>query len=168
MEEQSGTPNQETEFNSSVATLKRIDDLMRQLHDLSRGIIPTTKFGIPIITGNPYELYISTIERLYLEGQTKFDKEETTRLEQLKIGIQEIKNKYGVNLQLKIISKGMPPHEYDNQEYYKGWNELIELNKTFEMDLVRCLDNHGMLMTSKKEGDEEPDEWDEGDKGDES
>ncbi len=150
MEIQTVTPKTETEFNSSVATLRRIDDLMRQLHDLSRGIIPTNKFGIPLITGNPYELYISTTDRLYLEGHVKFDKkEEIPKCERLDKERYKIKEKYGINLKLKKISKGMPPHDYDNKEYYIGWNELLESNKIYESYVVECLDSHGMLMKTK-------------------
>jgi len=147
--EQNMIPKTETEFNSSVATLRRIDDLMRQLHDLSRGIIPINKFGIPLITGNPYELYTSTTDRLYLEGHVKFDKDEKDKCNKLDNDRDKIKNRYGVNLQLKITSKGMPPHDYDNIEYYNGWNELLEANKKYEIYIVKCLDKHGMLMKTK-------------------
>jgi hypothetical protein len=139
----------ETEFNSSIATLRRIDDLMRQLHDLSRGIIPTNKFGIPLITGNPYELYITTTERLYLEGQNKFKPEEKKRANELCNETEKIRQKYGNNLHMQKISKGMPPHEYTNMEYYNGWNELLKANKEYELFVVECLDKHGMLLINK-------------------
>ncbi len=148
MEIQTVAPK-ETEFNSSVATLRRIDDLMRQLHDLSRGIIPTNKFGIPLITGNPYDLYISTTDRLYLEGHVKFSDPEIKKCNVLDKDRSGIRNKYGVNLNLKRISKGMPPHDYDNIKYYDGWNELLDSNKKYESYVVECLDKHGMLMKTK-------------------
>ncbi len=148
METQTGTPK-ETEFNSSVATLKRIDDLMRQLHDLSRGIIPTNKFGIPLITGNPYELYVSTTDRLYLEGHVKFDDPEIKKCKELEGGINTVKDKYGINLKLKEISRGMPPYQYTNLKYYEGWEELLKTNKKYESYVVECLDKHGMLMKTK-------------------
>lgn len=148
METQTVTPK-ETEFNSSVATLRRIDDLMRQLHDLSRGIIPTNKFGIPLITGNPYELYISTTDRLYLEGHVKFDDSEKDKCDELDKDRDTIKDKYGVNLKLKELSRGMPPYQYINLEYYKGWEELLKVNKKYESYVVECLDKHGMLMKTK-------------------
>ena len=149
MEVQTETPKTETEFNSSVATLRRIDDLMRQLHDLSRGIIPTNKFGIPLITGNPYELYISTTDRLYLEGHVKFSGPEKDKCDELDKDRDAVKSKYGVNLKLKEISRGMPPHEYTNFEYYQGWEELLKANKKYESYVVECLDIHGMLMKTK-------------------
>ena len=148
MEIQTVTP-EETEFNSSVATLRRIDDLMRQLHDLSRGIIPTNKFGIPLITGNPYDLYISTTDRLYLEGHVKFANPEKDKCDELDKNRDTIINRYGINLKLKRISRGMPPHDYDNIEYYTGWNELLKANKKYETFIVECLDKHGMLMKTK-------------------
>lgn len=139
----------ETEFNSSVATLKRIDDLFRQLHDLSRGIIPTNKFGFPLITGNPHELYISTTDRLYLEGHVKFTKDEKDECKELKKDIDKIRTKYGINLKLKKVSKGMPPHDYDNPQYYLGWDELLLTNQLYETKVVEYLDTHNMLMKNK-------------------
>ena len=139
----------ETEFNSSVATLKRIDDLMRQLHDLSRGIIPTNKFGLPLITGNPYELYVSTIDRLYLEGHVKFDGPEKDKCKELDEARDTVKDKFGSDLKLKEISRGMPPYQYVNLKYYEGWEELLKTNKEYESYVVECLDKHGMLMKTK-------------------
>ena len=149
MEIQNIPPKTETEFNSSVATLRRIDDLIRQLHDLSRGIIPTNKFGIPLITGNPYELYISTTDRLYLEGHVKFDDKEIKKCKELEGDINIVKDRYGINLKLKEISKGMPPYQYTNLKYYEGWEELLKTNKKYETYVVECLDKHGMLMKTK-------------------
>ena len=148
MENQAGTPK-ETEFNSSVATLKRIDDLMRQLHDLSRGIIPTNKFGIPLVTGNPHELYLKTVKRLYLEGKEKLEKKEKDKIDELKKVIDGIRKRYGINLSLKTISKGMPPHDYTNTEYYNGWTEIIDANEEYEEYTLGCLDRHGMLMKDR-------------------
>lgn len=159
MEIQTVTPKTETEFNSSVATLRRIDDLMRQLHDLSRGIIPTNKFGIPLITGNPHELYLKTIKRLYLEGKEKFDKTEKDKIAELKKSIDDVRGEYGINLSRKTIVKGMPPHNYENKLYYESWNKILEANEEYEEYIVGCLDKHGMLITTKKDSDEEPDDW---------
>ena len=153
MESQTITPKTETEFNSSVATLRRIDDLMRQLHDLNRGIIPTNKFGIPLVTGNPHELYLKTIKRLYLEGKEKFDTKEIEKIYELKGRNDNIKQRYGINLSLKKISKGMPPHDYDNRLYYEGWTEIMEANEKYEEYIVGCLDRHGMLMKNKDDSE---------------
>ena len=151
--EQTITPKTETEFNSSVATLRRIDDLMRQLHDLSRGIIPTNKFGFPLITGNPHELYLKTTKRLYLEGKEKFDTNEVEMIFELKKKVEGVRNRYGTNLHLKKISKGMPPQDYDNRLYYEGWNDILEANEEYEEYIVGCLDRHGMLMKNKDDSE---------------
>jgi len=153
MEDSSGTSNTETEFNSSIATLRRIDDLMRQLHDLSRGMIPTNKFGMPLVTGNPHELYMKTIKRLYLEGKEKFTKQELEIIWTKKNKIDGIRENYGINLSLKKISKGMPPYEYENPLYYHGWNEMLEANEEYEEYVIGCLDRHGMLMKNKDDGE---------------
>lgn len=139
----------ETEFNSNIATLRRIDELMRQLHDLSRGIMPMTKFGMPLVTGNPYELYLTTVERLIIEGQVKFDDDENEDIKKIKEEIEKIKNKYGNNLHIKKITKGIPSREYANPLYYSGWDELNKATRKLEERLVFGLDKHGMLMVNK-------------------
>jgi len=149
MQSYTNLPNKETEFNSSIATLQRIDFLMRQLHDLSRGIIPTNKFGIPLTTDNPYELYINTTERLRLEGRNKFTEKEQNELDKIRLELEFIKVKYGNNLYMRTISRGMPPHQYENMDYYRGWNELQLKNKEYEIMIVALLDDHGMLLKDK-------------------
>lgn len=144
-----GSDSKETEFNSSVATLKRIDSLIVQLHDLNRGIIPTNSHGMPVVSVNPQELYIKTINRLYLEGKPKFNPEEIEKLSEVKSRIKKIVDKYGINLYMSTVSKGMPPHNHINKLYYTGWNDVVEANEEFEELIMLFLDKHGMLMTNK-------------------
>lgn len=141
--------NKETEFNSSLATLIRIDKLIRHLHDLSRGLVPTNEFGIPLITTNPSDLYLKTTRRLFMEGEPKFLSTEVEECETIFNKIKEIKKKYGHNIYLKNISKGMPPCEYPNINYYIAWNELMKANEDYERIIIKYLDKHGMLMKDK-------------------
>ena len=161
METQTATPK-ETEFNSSVATLIRIDQLIRELHCLRRGIIPRDKFGFPVKTGNTTELYLLTLHDLHIEITPKMIKDEFIDSEGFKTIIDDCKTKYGPNLKTTTVIKGMPSKEYRNDQFYIGWEELHKLGDDYFIFLVKIADNHGMLLTNKKEGDEEPDEWDEG------
>jgi len=57
-----------TEFNSNLATLIRIDSLMKQIHNVHIGIIPPLK-----VQGFHY---ISLLDRLFMEVYPKLSKDE--------------------------------------------------------------------------------------------
>ena len=161
MEVQAVTPK-ETEFNSSVATLMRIDQLIRELHCLRRGIIPRDKFGFPVKTGNTTELYLDTLFDLHIEvaaKMTKGEKSEFSKSEEHQKEIQDCKDIYGTNLKMATVFKGMPSKEYRNDNFYVGWEELHKLGDNYFSFLVNTADVHGMLLINKREMDEEPDEW---------
>ncbi len=161
MEAQTVTPK-ETEFNSSVATLMRIDQLIKELHCLRRGIIPRDKFGFPVKTGNTTELYLDTLFDLHIEIATKMTKgkdSELNKSEEHQKGIDNRKGKYGVNLKMPTTISGMPSKEYKNYKFYLGWEELHKLGDKYFSFLMNIADAHGMLLINKREMDEEPDEW---------
>ena len=161
MEDNIVTPK-ETEFNSSVATLIRVDQLIRELHSLRRGIIPRDKFGFPVKTGNTTELYLDTLFDLHIEVATKMNKGEGGELSKSKEylkGIDDCKLRYGVNLKMSTVIKGMPSKEYRNDNFYLGWEELHNLGDEYFSFLMNSADAHGMLLINKREMDEEPDEW---------
>ena len=161
MEDYTSTPK-ETEFNSSVATLIRVDQLIRELHCLRRGIIPRDKFGFPVKTGNTTELYLDTLFDLHIEVATKMNKgkdNELSKSEKYQEGIDDCKGRYGVNLKMSTLIKGMPSKEYRNDLFYLGWEELHKLGDEYFSFLMNAADVHGMLLINKKEMDEEPDEW---------
>ncbi len=151
----------ETEFNSSVATLMRVDQLIKELHSLRRGMIPRDKFGIPIKTGNTTELYLLTLYDLHIEIAPKMTPEEFIDSERHQKLIKGCNKKWGRNLKIRTISKGMPSKEYENNNFHLGWDELHELGDEYFIFLVKIADNHGMLITNKKDDNDEPDEWDE-------
>ena len=139
----------ETEFNSSIATLMRIDRLIKEIHSLRRGIMPINEFGMPIRTGNPSELYIDTLFDLYSEIQTKMKDKEIEESKKHKEQIDKTYNGYGTNLHLPTISMGVPTHDYRNPAYYIGWKELHSLTDEYFIFLMRTADSHGMLMSNK-------------------
>lgn len=162
MEIQTIAPQTETEFNSSVATLMRIDKLIRELHSLRRGIFPLSEFGMPIKTGNTTELYLLTLFDLHIEVATKMTKGENSEFNKsngYQKGIDDCRDNYGVNLKMPTMIKGMPSKEYRNDQFYVGWEELHELCDEYFFFLMMTADLHGMLLTNKKEVDDEPDDW---------
>ncbi len=162
MENQTVTPKTETEFNSSVATLMRVDKLIRELHSLRRGIFPLSEFGMPIKTGNTTELYLLTLFDLHIEVATKMDKGEDSEFKKSNKHQEEIndcKKRYGINLKMSTILRGMPQKEYRNDNFYLGWEELQKQGDKYFFFLMKTADSHGMLLTNKKEADDEPDDW---------
>ena len=114
----------ETEFNSSVATLMRVDRLIKELHSLRRGIFPLSEFGMPIKTGNTTELYLLTLFDLHIEVATKMNKGENSEFEKSNEHQQKIndcKLSYGTHLKMAVIIRGMPSKEYRNDNFYLGW-----------------------------------------------
>lgn len=152
--------SKESEFNSNVATLMRIDQLIKELHSLRRGIIPKDKFGIPIKTGNTTELYIMTLHDLFIEIAPKMTPKEYEDSKGFEILLEDCKKRWGSNLHIKVISRGMPSKEYHNNNFYLGWEEMHQLGDKYFIFLVKIGDIHGMLLTNKKEDNDEPDEWD--------
>jgi len=151
------TRNKETTFNSSMATLIRIDKLISELHCLRRGIIPLNNFGIPIKTGNPTELYLDTLFDLHIEvgsKMTKGENSEFSKSEEHQKKIEDKKYYYGRNLYVKTMEKGMPPRLIANEHYYTGWNEMQELGDVYFMFLMNTADKHGMLLTTKATGED--------------
>lgn len=151
--------SKETEFNSSIATLMRIDQLIRELHSLRRGIIPRDKFGIPIRIGNTNELYLLTLFDLHIEIVPKMKANEFTDSEKLQKRLKDCQDKWGLNLKIMNITKGIPPKEYQNNNFFLGWEEIHSICDLYFMYLIKIADNHGMLLIDKKEHDEEPDDW---------
>lgn len=111
----------ETEFNSSVACLIRIDNLMKTLHQAALNLIPEH---------NNSFMYCITLLRLYKEGKSKFSNPEKTECEKF---VEFLHNKniypsiYAFNLTLEIIKKA----------------------DEFEDYLIDCLDKHNMLLANK-------------------
>ena len=150
---------QKTEFNSSSATLMRIDFYIKQFGDLRRGLIPRDRFGFPIITTNPKELALKTLFNIKSECLEIMGKEEKTSLNEHLNNIKQCRVKYGHNLYMKTIFRGMPSHEYKNGDFYLGWEEMDTLADDYFLFLMAVLNRHGMLMTRKKEMDESATEW---------
>jgi len=151
--------HKDTEFNSNLATLIRINNLIVQIHLLRRGIIPLNNFGVPLKSGNPTELYIDTLYGLWIEINAKMTPDEKNQNNTKQKSINDIKDYYGSNLNKNTYVKGMPAQEYVNDKYYEGWDKLNNAADDYFLFLMGSADFHGMLLTNKIDEDEEPDEW---------
>jgi len=117
---------QQTEFNSSVACLIRIDDIMKTLHRSALEVIPDL---------NNKLLYCQTLQRLYKEGKPKFSDEEKEVCEEYK------KKLYGT---LLLSARDLNIRLTEEV--------LIDADK-FEDYLIGCLDKHNMLISAKNKID---------------
>jgi len=138
----------ETEFNSSVATLKRINDLIIQMHLAS----------LNLLEGNNLSMKLEILHRLYVEGRKKFNKEEKQRIEKFikRVGeIQSEQSKEGLKKNVYHTN----PYAFQNKKASLMWNSVRPIINNYEFFLMGCLDDHGMLMKNKEEMDETPDSW---------
>lgn len=128
--------NRITDFNSSQATLIRVDTLINQLHYSSR-----------ISGAVNQEYYLRTLDRLYIEGQCKFNPKEKEICLEFQKHINDLKLKWGNSLinEFKKNNK-----EKKNPRFIDGWNEVMPLARDYEITLMGFLDAHGMLLSEKK------------------
>ena len=138
----------ETEFNSSVATLQRINSLMCLLHEATLGVLD----------GNNKSIRLELIRRLYLEGRKKFTKEEKARVEKFEDELSEIQKEV-INLKPDSNVYYTKPEQFMNKKAKMYWFETNNLVRKYEFFVVGCLDDHGMLLKNKQESDETPDDW---------
>lgn len=124
----------ETEFDSSLAVLIRIDNLLKRSHDAALGInVPLGK-----IRGF-YHLEI--LDRVYTEGYAKMTEKEIAQMESKLHFINKIINQYGNAL-----------YHPKNPRYINGWKEISYLTKQYERQLYSILDRHNMLMRDRAYG----------------
>ena len=128
--------NQLTEFDMSLATLMRINDLIKILHQLSIESRPTTQTK---------ELYLKTLDRVYIESSIKMSKDEKIKADKYQEDIFLLKEKWGMNL-------AMPFKRYNhiNQKYTQGWSEVTFLARQYELFLMKTMERHNMLLKDQK------------------
>ena len=143
-------PKKETTFNSSIATLMRIDKLIGQNHSLRRGIIPLNDFGQPVKTGHPDRLYKGTLGCLNVEIITEMTPTEETNTEEHKKKIATFESKNHNDLNNPTIFKNF--REFKNPKYYLAWEELHILLDDYFIFLMKTASNHGMLLITKSTG----------------
>ena len=127
-----------TEFDSSFATLRRIDNLIVHLHNAALGLLPDKDND---------EQYIKTLFRLYCEADNKMKDEE---LVDAKKFIEQL-DKAQVNSCPPTIRRGYSI-QYANPLYYKGKREVMVIARDFEIFLMRTMEKHNMLLRNAKDG----------------
>jgi len=130
--------NKQTEFNMSLETLRRINNIIVQIHQASQGLFCQNQ------TLNK-QYYLSGIDRLFIEAQTKMTPSEILKCEQFQKEIIRLRNEGGINLEIPETDQGLGSRK-PNPLYYEGWNKLRGCLREYEIFLMRTLDKHGMLL----------------------
>ncbi len=123
------------DYNSNLATLMRIDSLIRHRHELILGMYSNNK-----------ELPLKVLDRIYVEGQTKFTDPEKTKCKGFQKQIAELKQKWGMNLYQPLLGY----EKKQNQYYIQGWNEIGYVEREYDIYLMQTMEKHGMLLQDKK------------------
>ena len=132
-----GSDERSVEFNMSLATLERINDLIKQAHLSSQGLF-SLKTGIPY---SDHQVYLNTLDRIYIEVQTKMNSDERTECIKFEKGIIKLKLKWGDNILYPFFK-----NEEKNEKYTDGWNEILFVARQYEVYLMQTMDKHKMLL----------------------
>lgn len=124
--------NKETEFNSSLATLIRIDEIIRELHQIA-------------MNGRGFD-YLKALDRLYIEAQNKMNKVELGRAAELQELLYNLRLKWNRELGMKWRGQKL------NANFVMGWDEINHAAREYEIFIMRSMDSHGMLMRDAKKG----------------
>lgn len=125
------------QFNMSLATLERINDLIKQAHLSSQGLF-SLKTNIPY---SDHQVYLNTLDRIYIEVQTKMDTDEIKKCSQFEGEIIKLKLKWKENLLYPFFK-----NEESNPKYTTAWNEILFVARQYEIYLMQCMDKHKMLL----------------------
>lgn len=130
----------QTEFNSNVATLIRIDTLIKQAHLAACGAYP-----------KPMDndmFYIEILDREYIEANNKFTKAEDELALDHQFKIFNTMQKWGEDVYKEYT-------DFDagikNPKYYIARNEIKYYARQYEIFLMRAMGRHGMLLTDSKD-----------------
>jgi len=126
-----------TQFNMSLATLERINELIKQANLSSQGLF-SLKTGIPY---SDHQIYLNTLDRIYIEVQTKMSKDEIKRCNEFEKKIINLKLKWKTNLLYPFYK-----NEQINNNYTTGWNKILFVARQYEIYLMQCMDRHKMLL----------------------
>ena len=82
------------QFNMSLATLERINSLIKQAHLSSQGLF-SLKTGIPY---SDHQVYLNTLDRIFIEVQTKMNPDEIKECRKFENQIIKLKLKWQDNI----------------------------------------------------------------------
>lgn len=129
--------NKSVQFNMSLATLERINDLIKQAHLSSQGLF-SLKTNIPY---SDHQVYLNTLDRIYIEVQTKMDDSERKQCHQFEDKIIKLKLKWKSHILCPFFK-----NEEINPNYAIAWNEILFIARQYEIYLMQCMDKHKMLL----------------------
>jgi len=127
---------QSTEFNSSVACLMRIDDLIQGLHKARLNLFPVR---------NNRAMFCDCLYGLWVETRAKLDKKEQHQCLTLITEMDDVKVRYGKTMLVETTNNRL--------RYEQGWAEITAMAQEFELLIMELLDKHGMLMSNKRDFD---------------
>lgn len=137
-----GTEFKETEWDSSKATLQRIDALIRKMQS-----IKTNEY---LGHGeDPKIVYLEALDCLFMEGNNKFTTTEQEECKKHQDQISDIIQKTNGHLFSKHIKNR--DSVKINSLYIQAWNEVNVLSRDYELYIMSCLDNHNMLMRNRRD-----------------
>ena len=131
------TDEKSAQFNMSLATLERINDLIKQAHLSSQGLF-SLKTGIPYCD---HQVYLNTLDRIFIEVQAKMSKDERKECIIFEKEIVKLKLKWQDNILYPFFK-----NEEKNSKYTDGWNEILSVARQYEIYLMRSMDKHKMLL----------------------
>lgn len=146
MNDEEKTQYKETEFDSSIATLQRIDNLIKILHMSKANIDNSFRTDDYYFRNMFYEM----LDEIYSEGQTKFTKDEKVFCKGLQNKISEAMENYGNNLWNHTIK--IRNIVTINIKYIEAWKEVMPMIRRYRIYLMIFLDRHNMLMKTSKMG----------------
>lgn len=129
-------PGNKTEFDMSVATLQRIDRLIKVNHELYLDSMPTYDTN---------ELYLRTLDRIYIEASIKMTENEKDVALKFQTDINNLRIKWGNNLYMPSLDR-LGSGNRANKDYARGWYEIKVQARDYELFLMKTMERHGMLL----------------------
>ena len=124
------------EFNMSLATLERINNLIKQATLSAQGLF-SIKMRIPY---SDHQVYLNTLDRIFIEAQPKMDDQERVKCLEFEKKIIDVKTKWKEHILIPFIN------EQRNLGYDTAWNEIIFIARQYEIFLMQSMDRHKMLL----------------------
>jgi len=127
----------QTEFDSSFATLQRIDCIIKGAH--------TSAVNMDQVH------YIIFVERMFVEARAKMKQSELEKCEMFQDKINKLRTRYKNVLTNPFLIDEVGTRKFNNN-YSEAWNFLLTVVKEYELHLMATMDNHNMLMRDTKDG----------------
>ncbi len=132
--------NREAEFNMNMATLIRIDNLIKAAHSTACNTVE----GVDNLFS-----YDNILDRIFVEAVTKFSKEEEKKCIEFQSKVLSIKTRWGNDLYTKFYHNC---GKILNSNYHISRGELKITLREYEIFLMKAMEKHGMLLKDARSG----------------